>query len=213
MSEPQLSTRPSTVLDDPGSRSVARVYARAYMDAAGADGAQAAVDELAGLIAELDRTDSQTREFFFSGLVSPDHALALIDKVLAPRCSERLTSYLRVLVRHQRLGLLRASLAMAQEEIERRNGERLVQVATAQPVSEATLAAIRQSLAKSLATEPIVTTTVDPSLLGGIVIRVGDTVYDGSLRTRIKQLRARLRERCVNEIQRGRDRFSYPEGN
>jgi len=46
-----------------------------------------------------------------------------------------------------------------------------------------------------------------------IVGVVGDTVYDGSLKTQVKQLRARLRERCLNEIQRGRDRFSHPEGN
>lgn len=207
------SSRPSTVLDDPGARSVARVYARAYLDAAGPEGAQAAIDDLADFVKVLDEADPRFRGIFSSGLVSPEYTQGVIDRVIAPRCSEILTSFLRVLTRHQRLNVLRAVLAMAQEEQERRSGERRVQIATAQPVSAETLEIVRQALAKALAAEPIVTATVDPALLGGMVIRVGDTVYDGSLRTRIKQLRARLRERCVNEIQRGRDRFSYPEGN
>ena len=46
---------------------------------------------------------------------------------------------------------------------------------------------------------------------GALVL--GDTVYDGSMRSRLQQLRARLRERCLNEVQRGRDRFRHPEGN
>ena len=53
---------------------------------------------------------------------------------------------------------------------------------------------------------------VDESLIGGLVIQVGDTVYDSSLRTRIKTLAGRLTERTLNEIQSGRDRFSHPEG-
>lgn len=171
------------------------------------------MDDLTSFLDELDQTDPRFRGFFSSGLASPEHTLGIIERVIAPRCSELLTNFLRVLTRHQRLDVLRAVQAMAQEELEKRDGERRVQISTALPVSADTLEVVRQSLAKALAAEPIMTATVDPALLGGMVIRVGDTVYDGSLRTRIKQLRARLRERCVNEIQRGRDRFSYPEGN
>ena len=47
----------------------------------------------------------------------------------------------------------------------------------------------------------------------GLVIQVDDTVYDGSLRTRLKQLRGRLDNRSIHEIQSGRDRFSHPKGN
>jgi F-type H+-transporting ATPase subunit delta len=42
---------------------------------------------------------------------------------------------------------------------------------------------------------------------------VGDTVHDGSLRTRIQNLSHRLKEKYVHEIQSGRDRFSHSEGN
>ncbi|MCA9036130.1 MAG: F0F1 ATP synthase subunit delta, partial [Planctomycetaceae bacterium] len=48
---------------------------------------------------------------------------------------------------------------------------------------------------------------------GGLIIQVGDTVYDSSLRSRLQQLRGRLVEKALNEIQSGRDRFSHTEGN
>jgi probable F420-dependent oxidoreductase len=60
--------------------------------------------------------------------------------------------------------------------------------------------------------DAILETSQDPELIGGMVIQVGDTVYDASLKTRISQLRDRLRQRSLNEVQSGRDRFSHPEG-
>jgi F-type H+-transporting ATPase subunit delta len=59
--------------------------------------------------------------------------------------------------------------------------------------------------------EPILQESVDESLIGGLIIQVGDTVYDSSLRSRLKQLSGRLVEKALNEIQIGRDRFSHPE--
>jgi F-type H+-transporting ATPase subunit delta len=94
-----------------------------------------------------------------------------------------------------------------------RSGKQRVQVKSAQSLSEATLQNIRRQLAAVLPFEPILEIQTEPALLGGLVIRVGDTVYDGSLRSRIRQLRSRLRARSINEIQSGRDRFSYPTGN
>ncbi len=81
------------------------------------------------------------------------------------------------------------------------------------PLSDQSRDRIRQRLAESLPFEPILETQVDPSLIGGIVIRVGDTVYDSSLATRVTQLRDRLQQRSLYEIQSGRDRFSSAEGN
>ncbi|MBC8113568.1 MAG: ATP synthase F1 subunit delta, partial [Candidatus Saccharimonas sp.] len=122
-------------------------------------------------------------------------------------------NFLRVLAKHGRLDLLPVIRRVVELEGERRLGKRRVGVSSAVELSPEALASIKSTLAASLACEPILETRIDSSLLGGLVVRVGDTVYDGSLRTQVKQLRARLRERCVNEIQRGRDRFSHPEGN
>ena len=53
---------------------------------------------------------------------------------------------------------------------------------------------------------------VRPELIGGLVMRVGDTVYDGSISTRLNKLRQQMIDRSVHEIQSRRDRFRSPEG-
>ena len=56
--------------------------------------------------------------------------------------------------------------------------------------------------------EPILDLTLDPELLGGLIVRVGDWQYDGSVSGRLKTLRDHLIARSSHEIQSGRDRFS-----
>ncbi len=56
---------------------------------------------------------------------------------------------------------------------------------------------------------PVITLEVDPALIGGLVVQVGDAVYDASVRNRLERLRGRLIERKTHEIQSRRDHFSY----
>jgi F-type H+-transporting ATPase subunit delta len=61
--------------------------------------------------------------------------------------------------------------------------------------------------------EPVLTHEVDPNVIGGLVVRVGDVVFDGSLASNLARLREQLVNRSVHEIQRRRDRFSTAAGN
>ena len=53
---------------------------------------------------------------------------------------------------------------------------------------------------------------VDPGLIGGLVVRVGDTVYDGSVANQFEQVRQQMIDRSVHEIQSRRNRFRDPAG-
>jgi len=66
------------------------------------------------------------------------------------------------------------------------------EVATAAPLGADQAAALQQSLAAATGKEIIMQLTVDPALLGGVVTRVGSTVYDGSVRTQLKKMRDQL---------------------
>jgi F-type H+-transporting ATPase subunit delta len=55
--------------------------------------------------------------------------------------------------------------------------------------------------------EPVIETNIDEGLLGGMVVQVGDWLFDGSVRTRLEQLRKQLMVRRNYEIQGRRDRF------
>ncbi len=118
-------------------------------------------------------------------------------------------NFLRVLARHDRLDLLPLILRESRLKHELASGKRRVQVRSARELTEEMKQRIRKQLAETLNFDPILETRVDPSLLGGVVIRIGDTVYDSTLRSRMKQLRERMRQRSLHEIQSGRDRFSH----
>ena len=57
---------------------------------------------------------------------------------------------------------------------------------------------------------PIMQITTDPSLIGGLIVQVGDQVTDASVRNRLERLRQRLIEGNTHEIQSRRDQFSNP---
>ncbi len=200
-------------MEDPSVQSVAKVYAVAYLDSAAnvADGE--AVAELASFVDDVLHQQRQFERLLCGTALSRDEKLRLIDRVVSPRSTPLFSNFLKVLAHHGRLELLPAIRRAVELEAERRLGKRRVSVTSAIELSQDSLASIKSTLAASLSTDPILETRVDPALIGGLVIRVGDTVYDGSVKSQIKQLRARLRERCLNEIQRGRDRFGHPEGN
>ena len=205
-------TMKSNTAIDPRGESIATVYVNAYLDAAGQESAGAA-EELISFVDDVLASQSDFSQLLCGTSLGQDDKIQLIDRIVAGRATPQFTNFLKVLARHDRLALLPTIRQWPETEFERRSGKRRVSVTSAAEISDQTLDSIRSTLRSSLSIEPILETRVDSTLIGGLVIRVGDTVYDGSLKTQIKQLRARLRERCLNEIQRGRDRFSHPEGN
>ena len=213
MESQDLQTRIPSVMEDPSARSVAKVYSQAYLDSAGADGVAAALEELGSFVVDILGASPEFDRMLRTQELSVEAKLQLLEKVVVPRSTPLFANFIRVVAHHDRLDLLPLIHDLAVREVERRLGQRRVQVTSAAELSPQALDSIRNSMATALSTQPILETRVDPSLLGGMKIRVGDTVYDGSLKTQVKQLRARLRERCLNEIQRGRDRFSHQDGN
>jgi F-type H+-transporting ATPase subunit delta len=198
--------RVKSVLDDPSTQAISRVYAMAFLDAAGDDGA-GALEEFDSFIDVLDSHDN-FRSVFLSGMMNRDEQLGVIDRVVAPRGSEQFANFLRVLAEHDRLSLLPAVLALAKLELEKRNGQQRIEVVSAKELDEATLERVRKQINDTFDFEPIIEPLTDPGLIGGLVIRVGNKVYDGSLRSRVNQLAKRLQQGSLHEIQSGRDRFS-----
>jgi len=195
-----------SVLDDPSTHAISSVYAKALLDAAGDNGADA-VEEFDSFIEVLD-SNEDFRSVFLSGMMNRDEQLGVIERVVAPRGSEQFTNFLRVLAAHDRLSLLPAILVVTKLEHEKRNGQQHVEVVSATELDDATLKKIRSQINDNFDFEPILDPSVDPNLIGGLVIRVGNKVYDGSLRSRVNQLAKRLQQECIHEIQSGRDRFS-----
>jgi F-type H+-transporting ATPase subunit delta len=171
------------------------------------------LDEFRTFYDEVFEPNPDFSQLLTSQFTSKDDKAGIIDRVVKPRASELFTHFLKVLADKDRLNLLPYILRECIAEQERRAGQKRVQVYSAVDLSPQQLVAIRERLKAVLNIEPIVIPQTDPKLVGGLVIRVGDTIYDGSLKTRLRMLAHRLRERYLHEIQSGRDRFSSSEGN
>ena len=204
------AARPKSVLEDPSSTAIARTYADAFLSAAGDP--DAALAELTELHDDLLAPNPEFAALLSGPLVRAEDKLGIIDRAVAPHASPVLANFLRVLARHGRLDLLPQILGEAHVAREKALGKRRVTVTTAVELSDSELADLERRLGEAVRFEPVVIPEVDPAILGGLVIRVGDTVYDSSLKARLRQLRGRLKAQSTHEIQSRRDRFRDSEG-
>ncbi len=190
---------------------VAAVYAEALLGAAQSAGqTEAVLDELDDLVAEVLDPSPQLERVLASGLISHEEKAGILDRVLGGRASPTMLNFLKVVSRHGRLDCLRAIHRQARLLHERFQGRVLVQVTTAAPVDDALAERIVKAVRPLLDGEPVLKRAVDPKLIGGIVVRVGDTVYDGSIASQLKNVRQQMIDRSAHEIQSRRDRFRHP---
>jgi F-type H+-transporting ATPase subunit delta len=212
MAELHSNSRSDRVLEDPGALAVATMYAQAYLTAAKDAGVSSPEAELNSLVEDVLKKYPEFEQLLLSDSIGRDDKLAIVDRVIAPKASAFFTNFLQVLIRHGRIDMLASIRAVLERLQEEAAGKKRIKVRAARPLSEASRLKIASHIKNTFGFEPILQETVDATLLGGVVLQVGDTVYDSSLRSRLKQLKGRLVEKAFNEIQSGRDRFSHPEG-
>jgi F-type H+-transporting ATPase subunit delta len=193
---------------DVGARRVARVYAEALFDEASArNQAREILDELDALLNEVVRPNPETEAFFTSAAIGRERKAEVLRSALAGRVGELVLNFILVLNNHYRLDLLGVAVALYRELLEQHSGQMRVQVRSAVPLDHDHQERLRGELRQGFSREPILEMQVDPDLLGGLVVQVGDWLYDASVRTRLETMRNQLIERSSYEIQSGRDRF------
>jgi F-type H+-transporting ATPase subunit delta len=181
-----------TVLEATGARArIARVYAEALMAAAG-DRADEVGEELDALVRDVLDANPEVERFLSSGAVGRKAKSAALEAAFAGKVSDVVRNFLGVLNQNYRLDLLRAVNAAYKKLRDEAAGRVRVAVASAVPLSDEHLHKLKETLARQLKAEPVVDARTDPDLLGGLVVRVGDRVYDTSVRTRLETLRNHL---------------------
>ena len=187
------------------------IYANALLGAAESAGRLAeTVEELESLVRDLLNPLPQLDRILSSGLISHEDKEALLDRLFAGRASTVLLNFLKVVSRHGRLDTLRAIARRARALYDRKRGVIPVEFVTAVPVSATLLGHVQQRLRGLFGGEPLLKHRVEPGLIGGAVVRVGDTIYDGSIANQLEKLRQQMIDRSVHEIQSRRDRFRPP---
>lgn len=198
---------------DVGAQRVARVYAEALLNTAQQRGrAEEILQELEALVQDVFRRDPQFEVFLSSGAIGRETKREVLQAVFADRASGMFLDFLQVLNNHDRLDLLRPILTAYRVLLDERSGRVRVRVRSAVPLPADQQEQLCQELRDSFHLEPVLETEVDPDLLGGLVVQVGDWLYDGSVSTRIATLRKEMMERSSHEIQSRRDRFCHING-
>lgn len=213
-SSPATPSAEATDRVDPASQQVATIYAKALLAAtANGDKAGAALDELAAIQRDVFQAHPKLTEILASAFVETDDKLGILDRTFGGRVSPLVMNFLKVLAKHDRLSVLKDLVHIARDLYIKQQGRVSVEVTTATPLTDAQTAEIQQQLRALLGAEPVLSPKIKPELIGGVVLRVGDTVYDGSVAAQLAEMRGRIINRSVHEIQSRRDRFRNPAGN
>jgi len=183
---------------------VAKIYAQAIVDAAEAAGRRREViAELGQLARDVLPKVPAAAAVFASPKVSVEDKDRIIDRLTAGRMQPTTTNALHVLARHGRLGLLGSIVDAAERLAEERDGRRQAVFTTAVPLDADEQTRIVAEVEQALAASLVATFVVDPRIIGGLVVRVGDTIYDQSVATGLARIGGRLRQRNVQAIQNG----------
>jgi len=176
-------------------KSASLQYANALADIALAQGAaEPAAKQLAdfgGAYAE----SAELRNFLASPAVGREAKHGVIEKILARLGASRIIrNFLFVIVDHRRTAIVPEIVERFQEVIRQRQGIAEAEVRSAVELNAAQKAELAGMLARLTGKRVETRYALDAALLGGAVVRIGDTVYDGSLRHRLDEMRTRLAE-------------------
>ncbi len=210
MSEP---VRQATIFDS-GQEHVGAVYAKALLGAAAAAGqADAVVEELDSFVADvLDRLPV-LEATLASPRVPMEAKLALLDKGLGGRMSDTLLNFVKVVCRHQRFDCLRAVRRAAELLWNEAQGRVDVQVRTPAPLDAGQYELVTRRLETLLGKQVNLDVQEDESLIGGLVVRVGDMVYDASVANELNRLRDSATDAVVHAVRKSSNRFAAPGSN
>ncbi len=169
---------------------LARIYARSLFDlcneAGGRDKILEVADELEQ-VCELVRSDPSFREYLDSPVIDTARRGLGIRTIFADRVTDLVLRFMLVLNTNGRIGRIETIHAAFDEMVQEAWGRIEVDAWTAVPLDAESQNLLSSKLHEILGKEPVLHAWTDASLIGGIKIRIGDTLVDGSVAARLKQ--------------------------
>jgi F-type H+-transporting ATPase subunit delta len=181
---------------------LSRVYSTAMLRLAEAHGeADRLLEELAEIGAYFDK-NAEFAAFLTSPTVDAKAREKTIEKVFRGKVSDLCADSLQILNRKDRLGLLRALVETYRAGHEELRGQVEVHVQTVVPLSAEMKAKIEQIAERQTKKKPTIMASIDESIIGGLIVRIGDRKYDMSVATHIREIGDCFAERASKEVQR-----------
>lgn len=170
-------------------QTVARRYATALADVAIERREERQVQTELDYWAAMIESNPQLKEVFANPTIVHDHKRKVLEDLIA-RSGVRDTSasFLRVLLRNQRLSQLRDIAARYRHVLDERAGVLAGNVTTARPIPEELKRTLHETLSAATGRTVRLTFDTDEKILGGLVARIGSTVFDGSVESHLERL-------------------------
>jgi F-type H+-transporting ATPase subunit delta len=178
-------------------RTVARRYATALYEEADASGVLEDVDDDVLLLRESLESNGELARFFKSPVIPQEKKETIIRELLADRTAELTVRFLRLLVHKDRETMTKAILDQYQSLRDEQRGIVDATVRVARPLGEDDRETIVDVLEEETGQSVRLHVEKDEGLIGGLVIRIGDRVFDGSVRNKLANLHDRLRESAL----------------
>ena len=171
------------------SQTVARRYALALADVIIERNEQAEVRQELAAWERMILSNPALLEAFTNPTVPYEQKSKVLNELIArTKVRQTTANFLRILLKNQRLAELPQVNAKLDQVLDERSGVISAQVTSARPVSDSIKRALEQKLADLTGKRIRLSFGTDESLLGGIVTRIGSTIYDGSVRNQLKRL-------------------------
>jgi F-type H+-transporting ATPase subunit delta len=148
-----------------------------------------------GMLSDVARAmeaDPTLRNFLESPRVSAQTKMDVLGKAFQDRMPRLMVRFLQALVRNRRQMLIPEIAGEYQDLVDAAEGRIHARVTVAMEQTEAEKHALAKHLSRAFRKDVVPHINVDPSIMGGVIVHVGDTVLDGSVRKRLATLKRRM---------------------
>jgi len=170
-------------------QTVARRYATALADVAIERREEREIKNELDQWAEMIEAHPQLKEVFANPTIVYDHKRKLLEELISrTRVRETTASFLRVLLKNQRLSQLREVAARYGQVLDERGGIVSAHVTTARPIPEDLKNSLHDTLTAVTGRKVRLSFATDETIIGGLVARIGSTIFDGSVQSQLDRL-------------------------
>jgi F-type H+-transporting ATPase subunit delta len=171
---------------------IAKNYAETLLELAQKAGDLGGWGEMIDRMADAMESDRRLRVFLESPRVSAQRKNEILQKAFGGQLPRNFVRFLQALVTHRRQMLIPAIAHEYHDLVDRVEGRVHASVTVAREPDERDQKVVIDQLSRTLGKTVVPHFHVNPSILGGLIVRVGDTVLDGSVRRRLAKLRAQM---------------------
>jgi F-type H+-transporting ATPase subunit delta len=173
---------------------VAGRYANALFDLATEDKSVGKTGEALASFQGLVNESDDLRRLMSSPVFKTEDQMAAIDALAAKaKISGVALNFLKLMGKNRRLGAVSGAIAGFQALVAKSRGEVTAEVTSAEKLSAKQITELKAALKASIGSDVVLTTKIDASILGGLIVKVGSRMLDNSLQTKLQNLKVAMK--------------------